>query len=108
MAQIALIIKHQTLPGRRDEVRQVWERHMATAITANSEHLAYFYCFDNSDADAIYAFQHYASVEASEEFLKTESYLAYLTDVEPLLAKPAEVTLLTPVWLKRHLNRSSF
>lgn len=32
MASFALIVKHKTQPGKRDEVRKVWERHMASAI----------------------------------------------------------------------------
>lgn len=54
MTPLALIIRHQTLPGRRDEVRRVWEAHMAPAVTDNPGHLAYHYCFDNSDPDVIW------------------------------------------------------
>lgn len=100
MSTFALFIKHKILPGRRDEVQKVWETHMAPAISANPGHIAYFYCFDNADADSIFAFQVYPSAEASQEFLKTDSYAAYLKDVEPLLAVPPQVTALTPVWSK--------
>lgn len=71
---------------------------MAPAIAANAGHTAYFYCFDNNDQDSIYAFQQYASAEASQEFLKTGSYIAYLQDVEPLLSGPPQITALTAVW----------
>ncbi|MES2642372.1 MAG: antibiotic biosynthesis monooxygenase [Myxococcota bacterium] len=100
MSNVALFIKHMTLPGKRDEVRRVWEKHMAPAVSANPSHTAYFYCFDNADPDAICAFQQYASAEAAAEFLKTDSYLAYLQEVEPLLAGPPNVTSLTPMWSK--------
>ena len=100
MSQIALFVKHKTLPGKRDEVREVWERHMAPTIAANPGHSAYFYCFDNSDADSICAFQLYASSQAAEDFLKTPSYAAYLKAVEPLLSGPPHVTPLTPIWTK--------
>ena len=100
MTALALFIKHKTLPGRREEVRNIWERHMAPAIASNPGHIAYFYCFDNADPDAICAFQQYSSVEASKDFLQASSYVAYLKDVEPLLAGPPEVTALTPIWSK--------
>lgn len=100
MTPLALIVKHKTKPGKRDEVRNVWEKHMAPAVSANPGHTAYFYCFDNSDPDSISAFQVYESAEASQHFLKTESYSAYLKDVEPLLSGPPQVTALTPVWVK--------
>ena len=101
MTSFALIVKHQTLPDKRDEVRKVWEKHMAPAIATNPGHTAYYYCFDNSDPDSIYAFQQYTNAEASQEFLKTDSYAAYLKEVEPLLAGPPQVTSLTPVWSKK-------
>lgn len=100
MSRAALFVKHKTLPGKRDEVRKVWEQHMAPAIAANPNHTAYFYCFDSSDPDSICAFQEYTSAEAAKEFLETPSYAAYLRDVEALLSGPPLVTALTPVWSK--------
>ncbi len=100
MTHLALIIKHKTQPGKRDEVRAAWEKYMASAISSNPGHTAYFYCFDNADPDSISAFQVYESAEASQEFLATDSYAAYLEDVEPLLAGQPQVTALTPVWVK--------
>ena len=100
MTAFALIIKHKTQPGKREEVRKIWEKHMAPAIASNPGHTAYFYCFDNTDEDSICAFQQYSSVEASQDFLKTNTYAAYLKDVEPLLAGPPQVTALTPMWSK--------
>jgi quinol monooxygenase YgiN len=100
MTALALIIKHKTQPGKREEARRVWEKHMAPAIASNPGHTAYFYCFDTTDPDSIVAFQQYSSIEASQDFLRTTSYAAYLTEVEPLLAGPPQVTALTPMWSK--------
>ena len=101
MSQVALFIRHRAKSGKRDEVRAVWEKHMAPAISANPSHTAYFYCFDNADPDSICAFQQYANAEAAQEFLKTTSYMSYLREVEPLLSGPPQVTDLIPVWAKR-------
>lgn len=100
MPAYALIVKHKTKPGMREDVRRVWEKHMAPAVASNPGHTAYFYCFDNADPDSISAFQQYASEAASQEFLATDSYAAYLKDVEPLLSGPPQVTALTPIWSK--------
>jgi quinol monooxygenase YgiN len=100
MTAFAMIVEHKTKPGKRDQVRKVWERHMAPAIVANAGHVAYFYCFDNTDPDSICAFQQYSNTEASQAFLKTDNYLAYLKEVEPLLARSPRVTSLTPLWSK--------
>jgi quinol monooxygenase YgiN len=101
MTQLALTIRHQTLPGMREDVRKVWEAHMAPAVADHLGHLAYFYCLDNADPDAIIAFQVYDSAKSSQEFLETDAYAAYLRDVERLLAGPPQVTSLTPVWSKQ-------
>ena len=100
MISFALIVTHKSQPGKQNEVRKVWEKHMAPAISANPDHTAYFYCLDNADPNSICAFQQYVSAEAAQEFLKTDSYVAYLKDVEPLLSGPPQVTALTPVWSK--------
>lgn len=96
----ALLIKHKTQPGKREDVRAVWEKHMAPAISANAGHMAYFYCFDEVDEDSIVAFQQYKDVKASRRFLKNESYIAYLKEVEPLLLGPPMVTSLALKWSK--------
>lgn len=100
MTKVALFVRHKTQPGKRDEVRRVWEHHMRPNIASNPGHEAYIYCLDNNDADSICAFQQYADVGSSQDFLKTESYAAYLEKVEPLLIGPPEVTSVTPVWVK--------
>jgi quinol monooxygenase YgiN len=100
MASTALFIRHKTLPGKRDDVRAVWLKHMAPAIQANPGHAAYFYCFDTADTDSICAFQHYVSREAAEQFLSHPSYHAYPKEVEPLLSGPPEVKTLAPMWTK--------
>lgn len=42
MTRTALFIQHRTLPGKRDEMRQIWERHVKPRVEANSAHLFYF------------------------------------------------------------------
>ena len=78
----------------------MWEKHMGPTVSNNPGHVAYFYCFDNADPDSISAFQVYQSAQASQEFLATDGYAAYLKAVESLLSGPPQVTALTPVWTK--------
>ncbi len=96
----AVFITHRTKPGKRDEVRGVWERHMAPAVASNDGHLAYFYCFDNDDQDVLRVFQLYADRAASEAFLKHPNYADYLVEVEGLLAGPPQVHSAEPQWQK--------
>ncbi len=100
MATTALFIRHRTRPGRRDQVRAVWDRNVRAAVARNPGHAASHYCSDDRDPDAICAFQQYVDADAARAFLATESYAAYLREVEPLLAGRPEVTSLTPAWSK--------
>jgi quinol monooxygenase YgiN len=100
MSKTALFIKHRALPGKRDEVRRVWEKHLQPKITSNTAHQTYIYCYDDNDPDVICVFQLYANQASSQEFLKTPWYAAYLRDVTPLLAGEPEIQAATPVWAK--------
>jgi quinol monooxygenase YgiN len=100
MTGFALFITHRTLPGKRDEVRHVWEAHMAPEIAKNAGHLAYFYCFANDDSDLIRVFQQYADRAASQAFIENPPYKKYLHAVSHLLAGPPEINDATPIWTK--------
>ena len=100
MATTALFISHRSKPGRRDELKAVWLKHMAPAIQANPGHLAYVYSYDAKDENVVHAFQHYASESAAAEFLKNPDYLAYLEASRPLLEHEPEIEVLSPQWSK--------
>lgn len=101
MSKVALFIKHRSLPGKRDAVRDVWQRHMQPHIEQHSAHEAYFYCFDGDDPDSICVYQQYSDRESAQAFLRMPNYARYLREVEPLLAGQPEITTATPVWVKR-------
>lgn len=100
MPSTALFIIHKTKPGRRDEVKSLWLKHMAPAIEDNAGHLAYFYTFDNEHPDSICAFQHYASEQAAKDFLTHPNYLSYLAESRELLEHEPTVMSLNPQWVK--------
>lgn len=74
--------------------------HMAPAVQANPGHLAYYYCFDQDDQDALSAFQLYSSARAAEEFVEGAAYADYQRAVAALLQGPPEVLRLDPQWSK--------
>jgi hypothetical protein len=57
MQKTALFIRHQAQPGKRDDVRRVWEKHVKPRVATNPAHEAYFFCYDNGDPDVICVFQ---------------------------------------------------
>lgn len=100
MPPSAVFIRHTTKPQQRDKVFAVWQKHMAPAVSANPDHQAYFYCFDNGNPDVIVVYQQYASAHSAAVLLQTPAYLAYLAEVEPLLQGEPEVISAAPMWSK--------
>ena len=100
MSKVVLFVTHWALPGKRDEVRAAWERHMKPRIAQNAGHEAYLYCLDDADPSVIRACQMYSSQEAMREFPDHPGYEEYLREVEPLLARRPELSTATPVWVK--------
>lgn len=100
MTTVAVLVTHRTRAGQGDAVRAVWEQHMVPAITANPGHLAYTYCFDDTDPDVICAFQVYRDADEAAAFQRTSAYAAYEVAVAPLLTGAPSVVRLTPVWTK--------
>lgn len=100
MSKAALIITHKVLPGKRDEVRGVWEKHLRPTIAANPAHEAYFYCYDDNDPDVICAFQQYADRASAQAFVKSPGYATYVAEVSPLLTGQPQVRAVTPMWSK--------
>lgn len=100
MSKTALFITHKTLPGKREAVQKLWEKHLQPRIAANPGHEAYFYCFDNNDPDVICVYQQYNDREASLAFVQSDWYAVYVAEVTPLLAGEPSIRVATPQWSK--------
>ncbi len=96
----ALFIRHRAKPGCRPEVRRIWEKHVKPRVEANPSHLAYYFCFDEADADVVSVFQLYSSHEALSAFLAGEWYPAYLAEIATVVAEPPQVLPASVVWNK--------
>src|SRR5688572_31390020 len=56
-------------------------RSVKPRAAANPAHEAYFFCYDDTDADVICVFQLYSDKAAMENFLKGAWYTEYLNEV---------------------------
>ncbi len=100
MSQTALFVRHQAKPGKRDDVRRVWEKHVQPRAAANPGHEAYYFCFDQNDPDIICVFQLYRDSAAMQDFLKGDWYAAYLQEVGEFVAMAPQLTPADLVWAK--------
>ncbi|NJK52379.1 MAG: antibiotic biosynthesis monooxygenase [Leptolyngbyaceae cyanobacterium SU_3_3] len=100
MNSIALIVRHKAKPGMRENMRATWEAYVKPNAQSNPEHLACYFCYDSDNSDGITAFQIFTSAQAKEEFLKSEWYPDYLTEVSKFISEPPQITTAEIMWNK--------
>lgn len=96
----ALYIRHRAQPGKREEVRRIWEKYARAHIAGNGAQIAYVYGFDDNDPDVIVAYQLYTDETGSDDFVKQPWYADYERETAALLAEPSEFRAITPQWIK--------
>lgn len=100
MSTKALYIRHKALPGKRDDVKRIWEKYARAYIDNAAGHVVYIYSFDDSDPDVIVAYQLHNGGDAAEDFASQPWYQDYERETAELLAEPSEFRTLTPQWIK--------
>ena len=100
MTKTALFVRHQAKPGKRDEVRRVWENYVQPRAAANPAHLAYYFCHDRKDADVICVFQLYTNAEEMQKFLAGDWYAEYLKAVGEFVSQPPQIMPADLIWSK--------
>ncbi|HMO13345.1 MAG TPA: antibiotic biosynthesis monooxygenase [Pirellulaceae bacterium] len=100
LAPSALFVRHRALPGKREEVRRIWEKFVRPRAEANSAHLEYYFCFDDGDPDVVCVFQLYTDADAAEDFRNGAWYSDYLAEVATVVAAPPQLTAASLVWAK--------
>ena len=100
MSKLALFIRHKALPGKRDALRSIWEKHVKLRAEANLAHEAYFFCYDTQDPDGVSVFQLYDSSASLDAFLAGAWYPEYLREASTVVASPPELTTASLVWAK--------
>ncbi len=100
MTTKALYIRHKAQPGKRDEVKRIWEKHARAYIDRAEGQIAYIYGFDDNDPDAIVAYQLYAGDAGTDDFVNQPWFKDYEQETAALLAGPSEFRTITPQWIK--------
>ena len=101
MSSVALFVRHRANPGKRESVRIVWEKFVKPRVEANSDHLAYYFCYDENDQDAICAFQLFSNNTALDSFMKGEWYSEYFTEVGNYISEKPQIDTASPQWIKK-------
>lgn len=100
MPMHALFIRHKTHPGRREDFRRIWEKHVKPRVETNPAHVEYFFCFDDADPDVVRVFQLYSDPEAMKAFLSGAWYESYLAEVAQVVAEKPQLMPASLQWAK--------
>jgi len=100
MSKSAAFVRHKAKPGKRDEVRRIWEKYARDYVAGSNGTLSYYYCYDDNDPDTIVAFQLATDGGSAQEFVKQPWFADYQRETAELLAAPSEVRSVTPQWVK--------
>ena len=95
-----MIIKTKTQPGKRAEVRTLWEQHLKGPLLDNDAQELYLFCEDNHDEDTFVLVELYSSEAELHKNAGAAFFSEYMQKVGPLLAGQPEVSMTTPVWAK--------
>ncbi|OAP50195.1 putative quinol monooxygenase [Sinorhizobium saheli] len=100
MSKSALYIRHKAKPGRRDDVKRVWEKYARDYVSGSAGLLTYYYCCDDNDPDAVVVFQLAADLTSGQDFVRQPWFADYERETAALLAAPSEFLAATPQWVK--------
>ena len=100
MIRNAAIVRHKAKPGKRDEVRRIWEKYARDYVAGSNGTLSYYYCYDDNDPDTIVAFQLSADATGLQDFVKQPWFADYQRETAELFAGPSEIRSVTPQWMK--------
>ena len=100
MPKLALFVKVKSLPGKREEVKNLWEKY----IRPHSEHEEAldisFYCYAQEDENTVCLFELFSDPSRTKTVMQSDWFAAYQQELKSLIAGPPEVIMANPVWAK--------
>jgi len=102
MPKVAVIAKNRTKPGKRDELRKLFEKHLGQHALSNRTQEVVVWCDDIKDSDAFYLFEICNSYEAFQLNSAAPGpwFADYMREAGPLLDGQPEMMVGTPKWAK--------
>jgi quinol monooxygenase YgiN len=100
MSKSATFVRHKAKPGRRDDLRRVWDKYVRDYVAGNDGALSCYYCYDDNDPDTVIVFQLAADQALGQEFVKQPWFADYQRETAALLDGSSELRVATPQWVK--------
>jgi quinol monooxygenase YgiN len=100
VGKLALIIRGRSKPGKRDDIRQLFELHLAKRAISNDAQEVVVWCADDKDPDAFHLFEVYRDRTSFQANATAPWFQEYMEKVRPLIAGQPELIMATPQWSK--------
>lgn len=100
MSKTALILTVRAQPGKREELRALWDEQLRPRAEHNEALELYLYCYDAVDPDAIHIVEVYGDADAIERNATAPWFARYMRDSAPLIAGAPAMVTARPVWAK--------
>lgn len=100
MSKTVLILTVRTHPGRREELRGLWDRHLRPRAQEDAAQELYLYCDDANDPDTVHIVEAYGDPVAMRSNAAAPWFAEYMRAAAPLLAGPPAMVTAAPRWAK--------
>lgn len=100
MAELAIFITVKTMPGKREELKSLWEQRLKPRALLNASQSRYVYAFDTQDENIIRMMEVYETMAAFQENTGAQWFTEFMQDAMPLLDGEPEFHMATPQWVK--------
>ncbi len=98
MGNLAMIIKSTAAPGKRDELFELYQEHLAPRAEANEQQEVVVWCADQQNPDVFVLFEIYGDAAALGANAGADWFADYMAKAMPLLAAEPEVIMAEPRW----------
>ena len=100
MGELAIFVESKAKPGKRNEIRELYEKLMAPRAIDNDAQEVVLWCADQHDPDGFFLFEIYSNAAAMGANAQADWFAEYMAQAGPLLAGEPAVTMGSPVWVK--------
>lgn len=101
MNELAMMVSGTTKPGKREELRALFERLLAPAAQANDAQRFVAFCLDHREPDRFFLFEIYSSAAAMQANAQNPAFAEYMQASMPLLSAPPEMSMGSIAFLER-------
>ena len=84
MAELAIFLTVRTKPGKREELKALWEQHLKQRAAQNEMQSHYVYAFDSQDENVIRITEVYETMAAFQANSQADWFSAYMQEAMSL------------------------